>query len=76
MNILQLVGMMRSGNPQQVLMNFMQQNSGNNPILNNVMGMVQKGDQQGVEQLARNLMKEKGINADQAVSQLRNQLGM
>lgn len=76
MNILQLVSMMRSGNPQQVLMNFMQQNSGNNPILNNVMGMVQKGDQQGVEQLARNLMKEKGINADQAVSQLRNQLGM
>lgn len=76
MNILQLVGMMKSGNPQQVLMNFMQQNAGNNPILNNVMGMVQRGDQQGVEILARNLMKEKGINADQAVSQLRNQLGM
>lgn len=76
MNILQLVGMMKGGNPQQVLMNFMQQNSGNNPILNNVMNMVQKGDQQGVEQLARNLMKEKGIDADQAVSQLRNQLGM
>lgn len=76
MNILQLVGMMRSGNPQNVLMNFMQQNAGNNPILNNVMGMVQKGDQQGVEQLARNLMKEKGIDADNAVQQLRNQLGM
>lgn len=76
MNILQLVGMMRSGNPQNVLMNFMQQNAGNNPILNNVMGMVQKGDQQGVEQLARNLMKEKGIDADNAMQQLRNQLGM
>ena len=76
MNILQLVSMMKGGNPQQVVMNFMQQNAGNNPILNNVMGMVQKGDQQGVEQLARNLMKEKGIDADQAVSQLRGQLGV
>lgn len=76
MNILQLIGMMKNGNFQQVLMSFMQQNAGNNPILNNVMGMVQKGDQQGVEQLARNLMKEKGINADQAIQSLRNQIGM
>lgn len=76
MNILQLIGMMKSGNPQQVIMNFMQQNAGNNPILNNVMNMVKNGDQQGVEQLARNLMKEKGIDADQALNQLKGQIGM
>lgn len=36
----------------------------NNPILNNVMGMAQKGDAQGVENFARNICKQKGLDFD------------
>ena len=64
-------------NPQQ----FFQQMAGNsqamsNPILKNAMDMANKGDTKGVEQLARNLCKEKGINVDDAVRQIKNQFGM
>lgn len=74
-NPFQLLQAMR--NPQQ----FLQQMAGNsqamsNPILKNAMDMANKGDTKGVEQLARNLCKEKGINVDDAVRQIRNQFGM
>lgn len=76
MNPMQLIGMLKGGNPQQMLMGMLQQQSGNNPMIKNVLDMVQKNDAAGVEQLARNLAKEKGINADNAISQIRQQFGM
>lgn len=56
MNPMQLLQMMRGGNPQQ----FIQQMMGNNqimsnPIMKNALGMVQSGNMKGVEELARNL---------------------
>ena len=69
--------MMKSGNPQQ----FMQQIMGNskimsNPMMKNTMQMAQSGDMKGVEQMARNLCKEKGINADDMFNQMKNNFGM
>lgn len=63
------------------LQQFLQQMAGNsqamsNPILKNAMDMANKGDTKGVEQLARNLCKEKGINVDDAVRQIKSQLGI
>ena len=74
-NPFQLFQAMR--NPQQ----FLQQMAGNsqamsNPILKNAMDMANKGDTKGVEQLARNLCKEKGINVDDAVRQIKGQFGI
>lgn len=65
MNPMQMLQGMR--NPQQ----FLQQIAGNksvmsNPIARNAMQMAQKGDSKGIEQMARNLCKEKGIDADKA----------
>lgn len=76
MNPMQLIQMLKCGNPQQMLMGMLTQQSGNNPMMKNVLEMVQKNDAAGVEQLARNLAKEKGINADDAISQIRQQFGM
>ena len=36
----------------------------NNPILNNVIDMAQKGDTAGVENFARNICKQRGIDFD------------
>ena len=69
--------MMKSGNPQQ----FMQQIMGNsqimsNPMIKNTMQMAQNGDIKGIEQMARNLCKEKGLDADEMFNQLKNSLNM
>lgn len=72
-----LIQMLRSGgNPQQMIINMMRQNAGNNPVANNAIQMMEKGDAQGIEKLARNLCKEKGINADDMMNQIANQFGM
>ena len=77
MNPLSIIHMMKSGNPQQ----FMQQIMGNsqimsNPMMKNTMHMAQNGDMKGVEQMARNLCKEKGLDADEMFNQLKNSLNM
>ena len=75
MNPFQMLGAMK--NPQQ----FLQQIIGNNqmmqnPIIKNTVQMAQSGDTKGIEQLARNLCKEKGINADDMFNQMKNNFGM
>ena len=76
-NPITLMQMMRSGgNPKQMLMNLLSQQAGNNPVMRNALDMVQHGDSQGIETLARNLAKEKGIDADEAVSKLKQYFGM
>lgn len=77
MNPMQLMQMMRNGgNPQQMIMNMMKQQAGNNPVMNNALHMMEKGDNAGLENLARNLCSEKGINPDEAFNQIKGQFGM
>lgn len=64
-------------NPQQ----FIQQMMGNsqamqNPMIQNAIQMYKKGDRQGVNELAQNLCKEKGIAYDDAIKQIKSQFGM
>jgi hypothetical protein len=54
-------------NPQQLLMNFMQQRN-NNPMINNLINMAQKGNVAEVEKFARNLFKESGRDFDKEFS--------
>ena len=76
-NPMQLIQMMRSGNPQQLLQRMMGNSQiMSNPIMKNALGMVQSGNMKGVEELARNLCKEKGLNADDVMKQLKNNFGM
>lgn len=64
-------------NPQQFIQGMMNNNQAmQNPILKNALEMAQKGDTQGVEQLARNLCKEKGVNPDEAIGKIRSQFSM
>ena len=77
MNPMQLMQMIRGGgNPQQAIINMMKQQSGNNPVIDNAINMMEKGDNAGIEKLARNHCKEKGINPDDMLSQVKNQFGI
>lgn len=76
-NPMQVIQMMKSGgNPQQMIMNMMKNQAGSNPVMNNALQMMEKGDNAGLEKLARNLCYEKGINADEAFNQIKGQFGM
>ena len=74
-NPMQMMQMIR--NPQQ----FIQQAMNNsqlmqNPIGKNAIEMYQKGDKQGLNELAQNLCKEKGTSYDDMVKQIKSQFGM
>lgn len=47
-----------------------------NPISKNAIEMYQKGDKQGLNELADNLCKEKGINRQEFEKQIRSQFGI
>jgi hypothetical protein len=75
MNPINIFQMMKAG-PKQ----FIQQMMGNNqmmsnPIMKNTLEMAQQGNMRGVEQMARNLCKEKGLNADEVFNQVKGKFG-
>lgn len=48
-NPMQLIQLIKNGsNPQQLIMNILQQQSNNNPILNNAMNLAQNGNVSGL----------------------------
>ena len=63
MNPLNMIkGMMGNMNPKNMAMNMLKNNS--NPICSNLLQMMEKGDTKGIEQFAKNVCKEKGIDFD------------
>lgn len=72
MNPINLFQMMRGG-PQQFMQRIMSNNQlMSNPMMKNTMQMAQQGNMQGIEQMARNLCKEKGLNADDVFNQIKS----
>lgn len=64
-------------NPMQMIINRIQQQiGGNNPLANNVIGMAQRNDVGGLEQFARNIAKEKGVDVEQYYNQALRMFGM
>ena len=57
-----LKGMMGNMNPKNIVMNMLKNNT--NPIFANLIEMANKGDTRGLEQFAKNVCKEKGIDFD------------
>lgn len=47
-----------------------------NPMIKNAMSMAQSGNSKGIEQMARSLCKEKGINPDDVMKQIRGNFGI
>ena len=57
--------MMRGGNPQNMIMGMLEQTaSSGDPMAQNLLFLVNSGNQREIEQVARNVAKEKGIDFD------------
>lgn len=66
MNPLQLMQMLQSGNPMQILSNL----AGQNPALKQMLPSIQGKNSQQLRQMAENMCRERGMTFDQAVERL------
>lgn len=74
MNINPIQMLKNIASPQQFMQSMMSNNQiMSNPMAKNALDMAQKGNMQGIEQMARNICKERGLNPDDVMSQIRNQ---
>lgn len=75
--LMQFVQMIRNGgNPQQMMMNMLQQQAGDNPVSQNLLKMAQNNDGKGIEQFARNLCQQRGLDFDKEFAAFKQQLGL
>lgn len=64
-NMIDLMKFVKNGNPQEIVMNMLQKDAkGGNQIAGTLIQMINSGDSQGIERVARNIAKEKGIDFD------------
>lgn len=62
-NPMQFMNMLKGiKNPKDAVINMIKTN--NNPMVKNLVEMAEKGDSQGVENFARNMLKEQGRDFD------------
>lgn len=65
MTPINLIQMMRNGgNPQQLVMSMLGAQAENNPILANLIDLAKQNRTKEMENIARNLFKEKGLDYD------------
>ena len=77
MTPIQIVQMIKNGgNPQQIVLNMLEQSATGNPIVQNLMALAKDNNKQGIENFARNLMKEKGLDFDTEFNAFRKNLGL
>lgn len=74
-NPLELIRAFR--NPQEFMQQMMNSPQiANNPIAKNAIELYQKGDEQGLNELANNLCREKGINRENFEKEILSKIGM
>lgn len=74
-NIFNMLGAIK--NPQNIVQQAMNNNQiMQNPIAKNTIEMMQKGDSKGLESMARNLCREKGMDPDELLKQVKQQFGL
>lgn len=70
MNSIQMIkNLMNSKTPKQALQNII---GNSNPMFNNLMQMANSGNNKGIENFARNVCKEKGIDFDKEFNSFMN----
>lgn len=75
-NLGMLINLIRNGgNPQNIAMNMLREAGGDNPVVNNAIGMIQNGDMNGIKTLCENLCRERGTTPEKLMKEIQNQYG-
>lgn len=67
-----IIKMFKGQNPKQLAMNMAKQSS--NPMIANLMKMANEGKSQGIEEFARNIMQERGMDFDSEFANFMRQI--
>lgn len=77
MNMMQLLQLVKNNpNPPAFVMQMLQSQSGSNPLFANLLQMAQNNDTAGIEEVARNMMREKGLDYDKEFNSFKQMLGV
>ena len=74
LNPMQLLSMLKQGNPRYVAEQIIQNNFSNDPTMQNLLAMGQRGDIQGLQQYAQQILGQHGKNFDIEMQNLMNML--
>lgn len=75
-NMMQLMNMIKNGNPQEIVMNMLEERAQGNPLFANMVDLVQKGDTKSIEGIVRNMAKERGIDFDKEFNSFKHMFGL
>lgn len=76
-NPMQLIQAIKSGqNPQQLMLNILEGQMSNTPMGANLLNLAKNGNSREIEQIARNISKQRGIDFDKEFAAFRQQLGV
>ena len=76
MNPMQLMQMLKGGNPQSFVFQMLEQNAQNNPFFANILQLAKNNKTSEIEQIAINMCKEKGIDFNKEFNSFKNNLGL
>ena len=76
MNIIQFIGNLRNGNPEEMVMNMLQNSASGNPVLENLVNLAKNKDSAQIEAVARNLAKERGVDYDKEFNSFKRMFGL
>lgn len=65
----------RCGNPQEAMISMLSQRM-NNPLFSNLLNLARNNQTADIEQIARNIMKERGIDFDKEFQAFKQSLGI
>lgn len=76
-NPMQLIQMIKQGkNPEQLMLGILEEQMGNTPMGKNLLTLAKQKKNKEIEQIARNLLKEKGLDFDQEFTAFKQLLGL
>lgn len=70
LNPMQLMMALKNGNPRQVAQQIIQTNYPNDPTMMNLVQMAERGDVQGLQKIAENVLGAQGKNFQQEFQNL------
>lgn len=62
-------------NPQQLVMQVLEQQANSNPMYANLLSLAKTGNGKEIETIARNMAKEKGIDFDKEFNNFKQKFG-
>lgn len=76
-NMMQFMGMLKNGgNPEQMMMSMLENGAQNNPIMQNLFILAKNKDSKQIEQVARNMAKERGLDFDKEFNSFKQMFGL